>query len=536
MNTSASQTPQLAPSDEIDLRELVRALWDTRVPVLLAVATFAVLFWLAVALLASRAGFVSSWDAELRFVFPGVEEGQYREGSPFSSSDLLASVIVNRVYDLNELDRYGLRRSQFANALSIAETAPNREFIVRRFEHELGRQGLSSAERNQLESEFTAELERASRGNATLSLVLTESLVPGQSQLPDSVARKILLDIPRVWAEYMTTETGLFAANLDLYSVSVVDRSIFRSLDFMLAYEALKEKFGLLSHNFAELRQVPSSVAIVDAETGMRLNDLQAVANELEAFVLEDTLGSSAITGAAIGSGLIEQFFRNRVAELERRRNLLQNKARQIEVTLNDYSRIPRAVQRPAVRGQPASEEGFLGGVSAIPQFGSDFLNQLVQLGGETGDVQFRQELSRERLDLLLESVQVNSEIERLNQLLNASIEQAVSGQADAALNEETVARTNEAVDNLVGELRDLFLATERLANQLSQFRQGGLDAIYSIARPPSRAPAESMVLTRSNLQRFVLGAVLIAILTVFGVFIRNMVRSDGPVAGPAAG
>lgn len=531
MSTSTPQTPQPVSNDEIDLRELVRALWDTRVPVMLAVMAFAVLFWLAVGLLATRDGFVSSWDVELRFVFPGVEEGQYREGSPFSSGDLLASVIVNRVYDINELDRFGLRRSQFANALSIAETAPNREFIVRRYEDQLSRSGLSSAERNRLESEFTAELERASRGHATLSLVLNESLLPGQSSLPESVARKILLDIPRVWAEYMTTEVGVFAANLDLYSVSVVDRSIFRTLDFMLAYEALKEQFGLLNHNFQQLRAVPNAVAVVDSETGMRLNDLQAVANELESFVLEDTLGSSAITGAAAGSGSIDQFFRNRLAELERRNRLLQNQAQQIAVTLSDYSRSPGAVHRSGARGQSLAEEGFLGGASASLQFGGDFLDQIARLVGETSDVEFRQELSRDRLDLLLESAQLTSEIERLRQVLAASETQAGSGRSDITLNEELVARTNEAIDNLVRELRSLFMATERMAEQMVQFRQGGLEAIYSIARPPSRPSAGALVLTPSNLQRFVLGSVLVALLTIFGVLIRNMLRSDEDVA-----
>ena len=535
MSTSAPKAAPPSAGDEIDLRELVRALWNTRGPVLWAVVTFAVLFWLVVALSATRDGFVSSWDLELRFVFPGVEEGQYREGSPFSSSDLLASVIVNRVFDINELDRYGLRRSQFANALSIAETAPNRAFIVRRFEHQLNQQGLSSAERNQLESEFTAELERASRGHATLSLVLTESLVPGQAQLPDSVARKVLLDIPRVWAEYMTTETGVFAANLDLYSVSVLDRSIFRNLDFMLAYEALKDKFSLLNHNFQQLRSVPNAIAVVDTETGMRLNDLQAVANELEAFVLEDTLGSSAMTGVDTTSGLNEQFFRNRVAELERRRNLLQNQAQQIEVTLNDYSRAPRSVQRSTFRGQPFAEEGMLGGRSALSPFSGDFLDQMLEMAAETSDVKFRQELSRARLDLLLESVQVNSEIERLQQLLAWGDVRTSSERSAMMANEELIARTNEAIDSLVRELRSLFLATERLAEQLAQFRQGGIDAIYSIARPPARTAAEPWMLTLPNLQRFVLGSVLVALLTIFGVLIRNMLRSDEGVVESAS-
>lgn len=518
--------------DEIDLRELVRALWDTRVPVALAVIAFTALFWLAMMALSARSGVVYSWDSQVQFTFSGVSEGQYPGGEAFSSTDLLSPVVLGRVYEINDLESHGLSRSAFFDAVSVANYAPNREFIVRRFRDQLDGRSLSSAEQRQIEEEFAAALRQASRGQAILTLTLRDRLTSRTPMLPDAVARKVLLDIPRVWARYMTEETGLFAPDISLYSVEVLDGSVFRDMDFLMAYDAIRAQFDLLRSNLDALSTLRNSNVVRDPVTGYRLSDVRALKAELEEFVLEEALAPSITTGVSRNPELVVRFFSNRIEDLERRRNLLDTRARRVEQSLADYMASPQA---GVDVGSLLPSDGLsMGGGTTIPQFGSDFLDRLVQLGSDSGDVQFRQELSRERLDYLLGAAELDAEISRLRQLI-AMIEAERQAGPNAGVGSvaETAELLSARMDEIVADLRVLFLVADRIADRLSELRFGSQEAIYSIARAPDAGEVSALVMTRSNLQRFVLGAFLIAILAVFAVFLRNMLRSNEGEGSP---
>ena len=529
-----SNAPMTHNDDEIDLRELVRALWETRVPVALAVISFTALFWLAMMALGARSGVVYSWDAQVQFTFSGVNEGQYPGGEPFSNTDLLSPVVLGRVYDLNDLESHGISRSAFFDALSVTSHAPNRDFIVRRFRDQLEGRSLSSAELRQIEEEFASALRQASRGQAILTLTLRDRLTSRTPMLPDAVARKVLLDIPRVWARYATEETGLFAADISLFSVDVLDSSVYRDMDFLMAYDAIREKFGLLRSNLDEMASLRNSNTVRDPITGYRLSDVRALMAELEDFVLEEALAPSITTGVSRNPELVMRFFGNRIEDLERRRNLLETRARRVEQALADYMMSPQSgldVSGVVPRLSPPDGSG-LGSATTIPQFGSDFLDRLVQLGSDSGDVQFRQELSRERLDYLLEAADLSAEISRLKQMIDMiEAERRNEGRLPQGSLTELADLLSERMDEVVEQLRAQFLVADRIADRLGELRFGSQEAIYNIAQAPLEASTSTMVLTRSNLQRFVLGAFLIAILAVFAVFLSNMLRSTNKPA-----
>ena len=60
--------------DEIDLRELVRSLWETRFVVAVALLGFAGLFWLAVIALGARDGLTYTWETKVYFTFRGARD------------------------------------------------------------------------------------------------------------------------------------------------------------------------------------------------------------------------------------------------------------------------------------------------------------------------------------------------------------------------------------------------------------------------------------------------------------------------------
>ena len=514
--------------DEIDLRELIRSLWETRFVVALALLGFAALFWLAVMVLGASQGMVHTWKAGIQFTFTGINEGTYPNGEAFSSTDLLSPVVLGRVYADNELEAHGIDRSTFFNAVSISNVAPNREFVVQRFRRELDRDRLSLTEIREIEDEFSRALARAARGQAEISLTLREGLRPGQPTLPDALATKVLLDIPRVWSRYMTEETGMFASDLSLYSVDVLDSSMYREMDFLMAYDALKERFRLLRSNLNQLGSLRSVSTVRDPETGLRVTDIRALVGELEDFVLEDVLAPSVTARVSRNPEMVVRFFNNRVEDLERRRLLMDTRARRVEQALQDYVSSGQSSGGEMAGMGMSDELRMMSAGTTIPQFGSDFLDRLVQLGSDSGDIQFRQNLSRERLDYLLEAAELQSEANRLQQLIALISGEDIPGGLDEDERVRLVQEVSEGLDQIVSEMRGLFLAVERIADRLNELRFGGQEAIYVVVRAPERADTPPLVLTRSNLQRFVLGAFLVLILSVMGVFLFNMLRDRG--------
>ena len=120
-------------SDEIDLRELLRSVLATRVPVVISLLVVSIVFWVAQIALNFVNPEVYRYESRIDFIFDGVQEGQYPNGSPFALPDLLAPVVLNAVYDANELADYS-SRNQFLSSFVVEPYTPERGFILARYQ------------------------------------------------------------------------------------------------------------------------------------------------------------------------------------------------------------------------------------------------------------------------------------------------------------------------------------------------------------------------------------------------------------------
>jgi len=223
------------------------------------------------------------------------------------------------------------------------------------------------------------------------------------------------------------------------------------------------------------------------------------------------------------------RFFRGRIEQLSRQRDLLLQRAERVEEALQSYNQggVASASSGGAGTGGSLGLPEDLRGATTIPQFGSDFLDRLVELGGDSGDVLFRQELTRERLNYHLEAADIQAEISRLEQLSEMIIDQQDMTQAEFSDEMQAeIEMVESQLDRVSTGLESLVAATERIADRLNALRYGGQEAIYAVVSPPGEASRPALILTRSNLQRFVLGAFLVALIAVMGVFLYNMLRA----------
>lgn len=520
-------TQAYRPDDEIDLRELVKAIWDTRWPVMAAVIGFTALFWLAVVALGVRSGVTYSWDAQVQFTFEGVEEGIYPDETPFDPSDMLSPIIVQRVFEQNQLDEHGLTLAEFSNALSVEPFAPTREFIVQRFRGEL-QQASGSAQINSIQQEFAEALEVASRAYALITLNLEDGVSPTQGVLDDRLVRKVLLDVPKIWARYMTEQAGVFAESMRIYSAETIESGALGVMDGIVSADIIRGQFDLLERNIDAIEGLANSGNVRDPETGLRLGDIKAQANWLENFVLESARVSLVADVDTNNPRATARFFEGRMAELIRERDVLLQRAQRVESALDSYNR-GGSSGLSAGAGRSSSVSSLpdeFGGGTTISQFGSDFISRLIELGSNAADLEFRQELTQERLDYTLQSAEVDVEIARVEALKAIIDEQSQAGTSATASGSDAQASSNVRLAEISSGIRGLVASTERLAERLNALRYGGQAAIYTVVKPPGEGQAPALILTRSNLQRFVLGAFLVALVTVMLVFLVNMLRS----------
>lgn len=445
-----------------------QAVGFARLPLLLGlilIVGFSLVYWSAAWLFSGNAPAQREYSALVQFNFPGADRGLYPNGSAFTSTDLLSPVVLARVIDQLELS---VTPEQLAARLQVVAHAPRTREVQREYQQRLSDSSLSRAELQELEAQFRTELQRATLGRARL--IFIQDQLTNTSDWP---AQQILQRVPAVWAEYVLNEAGFFEEPLDLLTADVVRASVIGSLDYMLVYDRFGELFAALRDNLALLREQPNSGRVRSLSRPMTLSDIEASANELENFVLEDALLPVLTEGLSAHPEATVQFFRERMRELARQQALMEARAERVEQVLADYGSAANSGVRAG--GAEASRLG--------QQFGSEFLNRLVQLGADSGEMDFRQTLSRERLDFVLSAANRGAEIERLGRLVQR-IEGELAGRnqvADAVDLEATRQQLEHNLQRIRTQLEELFVATEEIAQQLDRNRFSGGAALYSL-------------------------------------------------------
>ena len=111
-------------NDEISLQPLVRTLWSYRQVMSLAVAGVMGIF-----VVAMLAAYVSQaverlGTLEFRLLFEGASQGQYPNGTLFSSAEITSTPVLTEVFEANDLERYS-PYEDFNNSIFVLQSNPS---------------------------------------------------------------------------------------------------------------------------------------------------------------------------------------------------------------------------------------------------------------------------------------------------------------------------------------------------------------------------------------------------------------------------
>ena len=153
-----------------------------------------------------------------------------------------------------------MERDDFISGFTVVPYAPDQELI--RSKYSLDTDGLSQVEIENLQEQLRNELNQSASTAATISFTTTNSDIPG------NVLQDTLRNIPEIWAQHMVLNLGVLNYERTIYSSAVVDTELVDKMDYLIAFEIIREKVRLLRENITAIERLPSGRIVRDDESG----------------------------------------------------------------------------------------------------------------------------------------------------------------------------------------------------------------------------------------------------------------------------
>ena len=499
--------------DEIDLKDLLRSILDTKVVVVIAAAVVSILFWGMTFSKGLLLPTVHNHSIRIDLVFDGVSEREYPNGLPFSISDIIAPAVLDSVYTRNDLQAL-IGRNDFLNAFGVEPYTPERGLILQKYTSALDNRGLQQAEIESLQEQLKQELKQASISSVNIYFTYTDN-----SKLPIALISKILRDVADEWARLMTEDVGVLQIDMKMYTKKAINAELFDSLDYLIAFEMLLDKLNLLRENTDNIVLMPNGLLVRDENSGFSAVDLERAVNDIEKYVISPLFGPIKSMGIAKDIDVVKLYFENELRELSRQKGMLSSKKENVKEAYNAYiSHGQGQIQRVAEgSNQP------LGSSAMIPQIGAEFLDRIIEMTNAGADIDYRQSLNRQLIEIADEMVEVTADMERIEEI-QAAIEGSGSAAQRPELRDLYTSKSKEELPKILVTLEGYFDVSTNLYQKISQEGLGKTGHLYRLIDGDVDYSASRTVLNTSNIRLYLIVLFLaLVVITPFEVIRRSM-------------
>gem|GEM_PF-5168619 len=499
---------EITQKDEIDLKDLLRAIIRTRVVLVVALLVVTALFWTTLIGLSASAPPTSTHTLNIYLTFDGATEGTYPNETEYRPYDIIAPVILNRVYDDSPLANY-VERDDFVSGFTVVPYAPDQELI--RSKYRLDTDGLSQVEIENLQEQLRNELNQSASTAATISFTTTNSNIPG------NVLHDALRNIPESWAEHMVSNLGVLNYERTIYSSEVVDTELVEQIDYLIAFEIIREKIRLLRANITAIEKLPGGRIVRDDESGLSTPDLERAIFDMEQYQIKPLVTPIRNLGLAKNKDALNLYFDDQLKELARSRELAEKKKKNLADAYNTYvnNQIETAGTRPATATQG----------TVMPQFGTEFLDRIMDLTDEGKDLRFRQDLTNQQVTLSDGLSEIETEITRISEIL-AALNANPQGE-DRTLNTFSEAQLSEGLREITNKLIIYFDVSTRIYETVSVESLGVESTMFRFVDAEVFNRTEDGVLNMNNLKLFAI-VLFLTLVTVVPVTMARHALKEG--------
>jgi hypothetical protein len=485
-------------TDVVELKDLLRETLESYRWVLVAVFVTTAIFWGSVLIKSKISAPKAQGSIRIDLVFEGATDGEYPDGTAFSLSHIMSPVVLQEVFSQLELEEY-VSSQDFYSALTVEPFTPERELILEKYQNVLNKRGLTRPEIEELEGQLKQELDISSKGGAEIKFVFLDGDIP----LP--MVERILDSIPRVWANYVTEKRGVLDVEAPIYSKSTIDYELFNSVDYLISAELLLDKIALLRENVDLIKDLPNGVKVKDPVSGLTVLDLERSIFDIERYRLRPMISPIKSLGIAKDRGSVSLYFQNEILELNRETSLLRSKINNTQIAYREYV---RSSSGGSLQGE-ASENGS----SFSPQLSSSFLEQLLEMSDTGKDIEFRQQLKKEQIELSNELAEKEMESKRMNEVIRSM--DAGKASVEGELVEFYSVKAAKELPEILSGIEGFFELSERLYEVVSLRNLGSGGQMYQRSDGDLEYTKFDSVVSIANASKFLVYVVVVGCITV---------------------
>src|ERR1041385_5885448 len=279
------------PHTEVDrpltIDRLVRTLYAYTPAILLSMAAVAVVYIVVAVALYIFSPEQRVVTLHFRLDFEGAPEGVYPNKTKFSSSDIIAPPILQKVYQADDLRRY-VSFESFRRSLIVLEANPDYQRLAADYQSRLADPKLNAIDRERLQREWQAKIVSLAKNDYSLDWIRT----PENAQVPESLVKQVLSDIVTQWERFATAELRVLK-----HRISVLTPEVVHSADGdgepLVAIQILRSTIYEVLQNIDTLREIPAS-ELVRTSDGMSLAETRLRLEGIVRFRLEPPGGRTA--------------------------------------------------------------------------------------------------------------------------------------------------------------------------------------------------------------------------------------------------
>lgn len=459
-----------------------------------------------------------------RLDFQGATISEYPNGTPFNTSDIVGTQILLKVFEQNELSRY-TRFQDFGRSVFVLEANPAFERMAADYTARLADPKLSPIDRERILREWDAKKVTIARNDYSINYVRR-----GDGTIPETLVRKVLLDILNEWARWITNEQHVLEYRMAILSPEIMTLSDADAVDPVETLLIVRAKITRVMRNIDDLLKIPGADLVRTAADRMSLDEVSIRLDEIVRFRIDPLITIARTNGLVSNPAATIRFVETQLAYDQRQLELAQRRADSIRDALAVYSSNPRGLTAETPSATSAGLERTKPGPAAggtsesvVPQVSDTFLDKLMLLTSQATDVQYRQKIVDEYRKAAQEVVPARDAVAFDQEIVQALKTPVAAGPANGATVRQQIAATQADARQLVIKVNEIYKTLSRNLNPAGQ--------IYATTQPPIVRVERVRSFTRLMLYGALIVLLSIPVIIILSL-LHNRLREEERVEG----
>jgi hypothetical protein len=504
-------------SSGISVAHIVRTLSHYRRAILFWLGALLFLYVLAASVVVLMAPGIEITSLPFRLDFEGAENGLYPNGLKFSSTDIVGANVLTRVYQTTNAAAY-LPFRRFKEAVFIQESSRELEKLNLEYESRLADGRLTPVDRERIEREY--QLRRSSLRHAEFSLNFADDT----RSVPPAERERILRATLAAWAEIADREKGAVKYRLPVLTTNVVVRNSVGPREYLIELDILRSRINRILSNIDDLLRIPGAEIVRVGPEKISLSEISLNLSDIRRFQIDPLITETYQKKLVRDPATVSGYYQSQLASVQREYAQARAHVETLQNSLMTYMGEQQGTSRETVN--PSSVGQAQGGQTVTPQLSEGFIDRIVKMATDSGDVKYRQdivtEMNRVAIGSLLPAEKEVQYYQTVAPQMN-SFSGIARGDLSARAAEVTAVEQaeNAAYASVIKSLQQVSDAYQVLSRNLNP---DGL--LYTFSGPALTRTQKSVSLKRLILAGFVLTLLALPVI-LLGCLLHARVREE---------